>query len=232
MRGRLPLVHVPPKYSRWRGPRRETDEDLPDSHGPRNTALCYLTGDYVVILDDCTAVADTWLEVLLQIATRGAAARYSYRGVRDRRYKQEVNLRVEDGFVTLAKRPDVRIRSCGPASMKGNTGAYPLSVLKRIGGFDEWFSGSYGYVDIEVAIRAQRTECQFLMSDGLRVYEFEDTHEPYTQNVEAMTGQLNRPKLNKLGLELSEKKTRIYDWVLPRGPQPTLDELRMQLRGA
>jgi len=141
---RFPLVHAPPKPSRWHGPHKDPtlgDKELPDINGARNTGLIHARGQALYLLDDCSVLSPAALGNAWAHCRLGRAVTHWYQ-------------KAPKGtpWRPMGGEPG----PCEPTAFRGSAVAYPISWLEAVNGWDEDYGGERSGNDIEVAIRAYR----------------------------------------------------------------------------
>lgn len=144
------VVHVPPKPSRWRGPYRETHQDMADVNGARNTGLAFARGDYVVYIDDCCAVTSEWLSVVLAARERGYGLRGAYE------YVEDIGV-PSDGMV-IHQEWDNPFERLPPLTVGGSHFGFPRVVGIALHGFDEAYGGQRRCNYLDFPLRAERSD--------------------------------------------------------------------------
>tara|TARA_R110000751_G_scaffold307652_1_gene430430 strand:+ start:339 stop:1325 length:987 start_codon:yes stop_codon:yes gene_type:complete len=155
--GRFDMLHIPPKPSIWLGAHRKARRAFYDTSGTRNTAIIVAEHNYIVFVDDLTAVYPGWRDFHQKAADRSWVFCGAYQSV--------VGLKVlPDGSIHHSKVGGVDsrmkhqltndpIRNYGSWLFGSNTGI-PLECLLKVNGYDE-FCARRGGEDCQLGVRLE-----------------------------------------------------------------------------
>lgn len=201
----FPVIHRKPKPSQLR------EEGKPDHNGARNTGLALATGDYIVFLDDCTVVTQSWLDVIEKLAKMDAGFRCNIKSLNDLAIPG-------NGKIGQYEVGEIVFVDAKPTTVAGGCFGAPRSAFELIGGFDEAYGGYAQHEDTDAFIRLNRVGVQFKTTKRGWVIQLLKTHTEHFPRTNDLT---NKRLLNEL--------IRDRDRTLPRGPQSSLEELRQEL---
>jgi hypothetical protein len=153
--GRFEMLHIAPKPSIWRGRSRKTRRAFADTSGTRNTAIIVAKNDYIVFIDDLSAVHPGWREYHQKAADNNWIFAGSYQSAR--------NVKVLlDGTIHYNRLggPDGRIKHQPtndsipiPGSwLFGSNAGIPMECLLKVNGYDE-FCARRGVEDCQLGAR-------------------------------------------------------------------------------
>jgi hypothetical protein len=156
VRGRIPLVHVPPKPSPFQGPDRLTKDEYAAHSSARNTVLCHARGDYILSVDDLSILEVTWLQFMLEAALHAKVVAGTY--------SKDNDVVVESGrciertitkfFVDGRGNEGPRFTNGGGWFFTGNFGL-PMRLALKVNGFDERLN-AFGCEDCDMGVRLAR----------------------------------------------------------------------------
>ena len=98
--GRFDMLHTPPKPSIWKGIHRKTKRAFFDTSGTRNTAIIVAQHDYIVFVDDLSAVHPGWRDYHQKAADKGWVFCGAYQSARNLKVLPDGQIyysRMEDG---------------------------------------------------------------------------------------------------------------------------------------
>jgi hypothetical protein len=153
--GRFDMLHIAPKPSIWRGRHRKTRRAFADTSSSRNTAIIVADQDYIVFIDDLSALHPGWRDYHQKAADNKWIFAGSYQSAR--------NVKVLlDGTVHYNKLggPDGRIKHQPtddpiqiPGSwLFGSNAGMPMECLLKVNGYDE-FCARRGVEDCQLGAR-------------------------------------------------------------------------------
>lgn len=153
--GRFEMLHIAPKPSIWRGKHRKTRRAFADTSSSRNTAIIVAKNEYIVFIDDLSALHPGWRDYHQKAADNGWIFAGSYQSAR--------NVKVLlDGTVHYNKLggPDGRIKHQTtdepiqiPGSwLFGSNAGIPMEYLLKVNGYDE-FCARRGVEDCQLGAR-------------------------------------------------------------------------------
>jgi len=153
--GRFDLLHIPPKPSIWRGRHRKSRRAFADSAGARNTAAIVAEHDYIVFIDDLSAVYPGWRSYHQNAAEKGWIFCGSCSSVRGLKV-------LPNGQIHYSKmwgrdgRPDHQPTDepiqMYPSWVFGSNVGIPMKCLLKVNGYDE-LCGRMGGQDVQLGAR-------------------------------------------------------------------------------
>ena len=155
--GRFDMLHTPPKPSIWKGIHRKTKRAFFDTSGTRNTAIIVAQHDYIVFVDDLSAVHPGWRDYHQKAADKGWVFCGAYQSARNLKVLPDgsiyySSLGGEDG--RMKHQPtDAPIRNHGSWLFGSNTGI-PMECLLKVNGYDE-FCARRGVEDCQLGVRLE-----------------------------------------------------------------------------
>jgi hypothetical protein len=201
VRGRIRVIHVPPKPNVWQGPTRLTTQNRFALCNARNTGLAYANFGHVAFLDDCLAAGTQWLPWHAYAARKHVALAGSYISTSD--------ITVENGIVKGWAQPqagyedhrttqgDFAIpQKVGGGWLYGLNMSFPLDYALKAGGYDEQYDGQAGVEDCDFGIRLERAGCPVFFGAECAVFQVLKSHDAvcgYSGH-----GQHQHPKERKL----------------------------------
>lgn len=175
VRGRMPVQHVAPKPTVWRGPHRLTSQDHWDKPSALNTAVCHARHPRLAFFDDQSVLDPHWLASHVAPAASEALGPVSIAGT----YRVwHPGARAEGCQVTGEPMTpgDHRLTEspgggpCHPGWLYGGNVSFPLEALLMVNGWDEKLSGARGLEDCELSIRVSRVTKTFFRPDSVVNY--------------------------------------------------------------
>ena len=180
----MQIVHIPPKPCRWQGPARLTKSDYFALSNARNTGLVVARGQRIIAVDDCSVVADNWMQGHLRFGLEAivCAAFYTYRSatvVDGKIVKGDPGVYGLDARVKV--KPEVGRTNAGWAY--GLSCSYPLEAAIAANGGDESYDGQGGSEDSDFGIRMERCGYPAWWNPEPLVYQILESHEPVFEHV-------------------------------------------------
>lgn len=209
------VMHLPPKPSRWRGPWRQTERDLPDPNGARNTGLAFCTGDYAVFLDDNCLVTKHWLEGVFEIARKGRG----YRAFVVHVIEKLAPTVPPDGVIPESR--DIGAPFPVIATQCSGIFGAPIRAFRKIRGMDESYAGEMKWEDLDAIVRLDRIGVPFYSAGRGSVIHVQHERGEVCDDERLYTGTENAARWQSV---LADKE-RFW----PALRQPTLGELRIDL---
>ena len=152
---RFELTHIAPKPNIWTGNHRKTKRSFADISGFRNTGLIVAKHDYIVVVDDLTAVYPNWLSYHRKSAEKGQILCGSFRKVKNLKVLPDGRIHYTDTVVADPRREsqttDDPVKA-GPNWIFGSNVGMPLEYLLKVNGYDE-FCARRGAEDGNLGVR-------------------------------------------------------------------------------
>jgi hypothetical protein len=152
---RFELTHIAPKPNIWTGNHRKTKRSFADISGFRNTGLIVAKHDYIVVVDDLTAVYPNWLNYHRKSAEKGQILCGSFRKVKNLKVLPDGRIHYTDTVVADPRREsqttDDPVKA-GPNWIFGSNVGMPLEYLLKVNGYDE-FCARRGAEDGNLGVR-------------------------------------------------------------------------------
>lgn len=222
VRGRIPLVHVPPKPCPWQGPDRLTEKEYAAHGSTRNTVLCHASGDYLISLDDLAVLLPGWLAAYLESVKidRLVAGMYP----------KHLDVIVENGrLVQSTPWPNFRDGrgDQGPRYVGGGwffTGNFgcPMEVALKLNGFEELLD-AIGAEDCDFGVRADRAKHRTWIEPRATVIQAQDRK--LAQNDKAYSYHRARP----WGPDLDHMRSDLHGRIWTAGNNFVLRDLRASI---
>ena len=152
---RFELTHITPKPDIWTGKHRKTKRSFANTGSFRNTGLIVAKHNYIVFLDDLTAVYPNWLNYHRKAAENGQILCGSFRKVKNLKVIPDGSIHYTETVVN-----DQRMESqitddpvkAGPNWIFGSNAGMPLEYLLKVNGYDE-FCARRGVEDCNLGVR-------------------------------------------------------------------------------
>lgn len=155
VRGRFPVVHLPPKPNQWQGPMRATAEDHWAVSNARNTALDFASGARMLWLDDLSIVLPGCLTAHAKAINLFGQGWLKYR-------KMAVREGAFTGGVLVERDPrEPTKHSTNGEYAWSNNLSFPVAAAKKIGGYDEAYDGARRGSDSDFGVRLARAGTPF-----------------------------------------------------------------------
>lgn len=138
--GRFEMLHIPPKPSIWRGPHKKSRRAFADTAGARNTAAIVAKHDYVVFLDDLSAVYPRWREYHQKAADKGWIFGGCYESVRGLKVLPNGEIyysRMGGRCGRKDHQPTDDPIQMYPSWVFGSNIGFPMKCLQKVNGYDE-----------------------------------------------------------------------------------------------
>jgi hypothetical protein len=183
LKGRLNVVHLPPKDGLYQGPRRRTSGEYFSAANARNTALAAAQGSYVVFVDDLSILMPGWYARVEQAIDEGYVVGGSYHKHRD--------MIVENGLLLESKSDSAGIDSrwshgsdeapvpMGGGWLYGCSFGAPVETLLAVNGMDE-LCDCIGGEDYQLGLRLERAGFKLFYDRRMWTVESDELHsQPY-----------------------------------------------------
>jgi hypothetical protein len=173
------LWHIPPKPCAVQGKHRKTSRNHFAAANARNTAFARCSNDYIVCVDDLSALNRGWLNQI----SHAMEHKYCVLGA----YKKVLNLIVDpSGAISFNHHPpgvDSRWNSGSDAGIVRAAGSWlfgcsfglPIEFAERVNGFDE-ACDMQGAEDYDFGIRLERAGAKIFYNRNLMTWESEEEH--------------------------------------------------------
>lgn len=169
---RFDYVHVEPKPSKYQGKHKLTKVNYFSASGPRNTGVCYSKYDYLVFIDDLSAMGPNSFSHIVDYANKKIVVGFSYQKVNGLEFNNNKLYFKEhsSGIDSRIQNKDF-FRQIQGAQLYGYN-ASPLYEILKVNGYDE-ICASMGGEDYHYGHRLQLAGVKIYYSEHVRFYESE-----------------------------------------------------------
>lgn len=178
---RFKLTHVAPKPTIWTGKHRKTKRSFADISGFRNTGLIVAKNNYVVFVDDLTAVYPNWLDHHRKAAENGWVFCGSFAKVERLKVLPDGNIHYTKTIVKDSRadnQPTDEPIKIGANWIFGSNTGMPLEYFMKVNGYDE-FCARRGMEDCNFGIRLENAGYQNQMYYNKNCASAEDNRYHY-----------------------------------------------------
>jgi hypothetical protein len=170
--GKIELVHVSPKPTKWQGQYRVTSENYFAAANTRNTGACYAKHPYLVFVDDLGVLGPHWFEGVLEGAQKERIYCGAYTKVKDIVVEggRFIGGNTEGGVDSRLSIYKDDLSECPGGHMFGSSFGIPIEIYFHVNGQNEMCDGVAGE-DYDLGLRLQRLGIPLYYNKRMFIHE-------------------------------------------------------------